>query len=942
MIAQPAENATRAPLPILWRVAAAALILLVLAACGQAESEGQALARARDALDAGDYATAAIHLKSTLSANARNAEARWLLGRVHLAVFDIDAAIKELERAQEYGWPREEVVVPLARAYLLDDPERVLRYAAILVSDEPGFSAETRAELHLIRAIALVQTGKRAGARSEVERAVEIAPDAAPTLLARALLAYQEQAWDEARSYLDRAIAIAPQRAELYSTRGDVAIAQQRFDDALIDYRKASKLWPAHLAFRLALVDLLVRAGDLDAAEAALKIALAAAPDSAPARYLEALIAYQRGDYKAAAEGADRALANAPGNAPALFLAGASTYALGLYERSNQYLAKAGSTFGANKIFKRLYTAVQLQVGEVDAALKSMPDPNGTLEPEDIRFMEAVGMQIAGRGHPERAESLLAAAAEADPDRVSTLLSLARTRIRNDAWAESIAPLQRALELDPDLPQAEVLVVLAALHEKRVDEAREQAQRLRDKYPTKAWPAVLLGLIEAERGELTAAKASFRNALEIDPGHPDAASNLGLVLQAEGKLEEARDAFELALEKRPGDLNLLEKLAVIEARLKNPAKAVEHLEKAIAANPDAERPRTILASAYLMSARPADALRVSKDFAQGRVIGPKLLEVLANASYQLEDYAAATGYFERLLEAKGESAEIQRILAVSAFRSGNNAKAMRAAQRAVDLDSADDQSRLLLARVHAAEGRLSEAKSIVRALLEANPDSTTLLNVDGTLAVAEKRYNDAVDAFRRAYALAPTSEFARRLALALFNAGRITEAETLLTERLQQTPGDGETRFLLANHHLNANNLEPAQREFAILVEQYPDQPLVRNNLAWLLMQAGKPNEALPHAERAYELDKDNPQVLDTLALIHLDLGDKQRALVLLQQASSAAPNDKNIATNLAHTLVANGRRREAKTLLSRLLESSETFSARESAVLLLQELDAN
>ncbi|GAB4323491.1 MAG: hypothetical protein Kow0069_28640 [Promethearchaeota archaeon] len=47
------------------------------------------------------------------------------------------------------------------------------------------------------------------------------------------------------------------------------------------------------------------------------------------------------------------------------------------------------------------------------------------------------------------------------------------------------------------------------------------------------------------------AEASFRDAIDLDPGNPDAHAGLGIVLKAQGRLDEAKAAYEAALEVAP-------------------------------------------------------------------------------------------------------------------------------------------------------------------------------------------------------------------------------------------------------------------------------------------------------------------------------------------------------------------------------------------------------
>ena len=73
-----------------------------------------------------------------------------------------------------------------------------------------------------------------------------------------------------------------------------------------------------------------------------------------------------------------------------------------------------------------------------------------------------------------------------------------------------------------------------------------------------------------------------------------------------------------------------------------------------------------------------------------------------------------------------------------------------------------------------------------------------------------------------------------------------------------------------------------------------PDLPPALNNLAWLYAQKGeKLQEALAYAERANELAPRYPSFMDTLAEVHLKMGNVAKAEDLLKQAALLDPSSE-------------------------------------------------
>ena len=94
-----------------------AVVFGLLVGCGNT-TDADYLERAKDLFDKGQLKAASIELKNALQENQNNAEARRLLGVVHLRAGDPAGAAKELRRAGELGVATDAVQPLLARALL--------------------------------------------------------------------------------------------------------------------------------------------------------------------------------------------------------------------------------------------------------------------------------------------------------------------------------------------------------------------------------------------------------------------------------------------------------------------------------------------------------------------------------------------------------------------------------------------------------------------------------------------------------------------------------------------------------------------------------------------------------------------------------------------------------------------------------------------------------
>ena len=98
----------------------------------------------------------------------------------------------------------------------------------------------------------------------------------------------------------------------------------------------------------------------------------------------------------------------------------------------------------------------------------------------------------------------------------------------------------------------------------------------------------------------------------------------------------------------------------------------------------------------------------------------------------------------------------------------------------------------------------------------------------------------------------------------------------------------------------------------------------------------------MKYAEQAYGLASDNPNVADTLAVILVKRNDLKRALPLLAKANEQAPENADIAYHYAEALAKSGKKGESQEILEGILAQDASFSERDAARLLLEELRSN
>jgi tetratricopeptide (TPR) repeat protein len=128
--------------------------------------------------------------------------------------------------------------------------------------------------------------------------------------------------------------------------------------------------------------------------------------------------------------------------------------------------------------------------------------------------------------------------------------------------AEALAPLDRALAINPADHTARRNRALALLALGRADEAAVIFADLPAREPGEAAEYFALGNAFARDGKFPEAVAAYTRTVALDPAHVAARANLGNALLVSGRAREAIAAYEAALQLNPGDRGLLENLAI--------------------------------------------------------------------------------------------------------------------------------------------------------------------------------------------------------------------------------------------------------------------------------------------------------------------------------------------------------------------------------------------
>lgn len=223
-------------------------------------------------------------------------------------------------------------------------------------------------------------------------------------------------------------------------------------------------------------------------------------------------------------------------------------------------------------------------------------------------------------------------------------------------------------------------------------------------------------------------------------------------------------------------------------------------------------------------------------------------------------------------------------------------------------------------------GKSASAIQVLRPALSTSPQAR---------AIAVKRISEDLTSAKTAVAwikeIEPSSDDTQErfaIAVASFLAGQrlnddalLRNADQAITKLLETTgPLTVDMHYVKGQIAQRLGNSEQAIASYRTVIASVPNNPLVLNNLALVLAEQG--GDALSEAEQlantATKLSSQDPNLLDTLAIVHLRRGQYEQAMKAIEKAIDLDESNPAWRLTQADILEAMGEEDRAKMLRER------------------------
>jgi cellulose synthase operon protein C len=805
---------------------------LIAQHAGVALPEAEATADLKSSLAAAYAAAGNSGLARTAAAAALQAKPGYapaiVVGaRLSAADGDVDGALRQLDQVLASDAGHE--AAGLLKAEMLlrskNDPAAALdRYLKVREANPKSIPAHSG----IVKL--LLDQGKGAQARKELEPLKEFAPNHPETLFLRAGFAFDDQDFKAVRELTDRLLAKSPNNERVLVLAGAAEYRMGRYTLAQGLLGRALKVAPGAVPTRQLLAQSLMRAGLADKALEVLQPVIDSPQADATSLSLAGGAYLQAGDAKRSEAAFQRALKLAPNDSQVRTSAAVAQLGRGdggAAIAQLQALAREDSGASANLALVSARMRLQDAKGAlqaIDDLQKKMPDRalpldlrgrvqvqqgdaagatasfSKALEKEPNYFPAAVGLAALefNAGKPGPARQRFEALIKADPKDFRPRLALAQLDTQLNAPEATVAAqLREAIKVAPTQPETHLALLDHLINNRDHSAALLAAQEATSALPNDLRVVAALGHIQLLAGEGQRAVATLKQLAALQPKNPVPLTRLAEALVATKDTDGAMQALRQAVAAQPDDLPAQRSLALL-----------------------------------LADKRSAEAMAIARSIQQRLPKDPAGFMLQAEIEERAKNWAGAASAYQSALQRR------------------------QATEIAIRLHGA-----------LSAAGKGSDAARVASDWQKSNPKDAAFVFYLGDQALAAKNWSKAEELYRAVLALKPNNAVAMNNVAWLLASQRKPGAVEMAERAVALLPDRAALLDTLAFAQEADNKLDVAVTTQQRAVQLEPKAPGLRLRLAQLLAKQGNKAEALKLLDGLQQLGATFPEQAEVAAL---------------------------------------------------------------------------
>ena len=753
-------------------------------------------------------------------------------------------------------------------------------------------SPEEKAERYSREGTEFLEEGDLAKAYIQYQNALKNNEEHVPTLLGLAEIAERRQDFEAMFGFLQRAVRLDPTQIDAQIRLGKLFLISSDETSALEKADKALELDPNNTDAKSLKSGILLKIGDNAGAVELAREVLAEDPKNAEAVTVVVTDLTVKGDREAALAELNKALDLNPQVAMLQLLRIHTLKTLGRDDEAHSAYAKLIDLFPNQSAYRRVYANELIARKDLDGAQAQL-EAIVRLNPENLDAkLDVVRIVKVAKGTPA-AEAKLKSYIEADPGDTQLKFALADfylgegDREKSDAQLEELAGSK---EQDISF-RAKNKIAASYLANGEQDKAKPIIDEILASDDRNTDALIKLAALQIDDEEYDQAIVNLRTALNNSPDAYDAMILMSAAFERQDNFSFAQSELAKAYDSSKRDPKITNRYARFLLRRKNVDRAEQVLEDSLSTHPTDVDNLQLLASIRLSRQDWRGAEEVATQIEAIGKSGELSSSIKSAAYVGLQDFDSVI----ETLSAQNENAPLKSrpltALITAYIKEDRTEEAKELLERIIETDEENYDARILLARVQVAQENLDGFEATLIDATERNPARAEAFELLYRTYLADGRRTEAASLIERGLRAEPESEALRVFkADVLLNQGDREAALELYDELIEARPTD---RIIANNFVSLSSDLRTDAASIARALEVSKaiadlDNPYYSDTVGWANYRAGNYATAVEYLTKAVEGAGDNAEMLYHLGAAQFASGDKESAKTTLESALSA------------------------------------------------------
>lgn len=882
------------------------ILLSFYANISKADENNDLYEKALSKIQAGDSATALIHVKNLLKKDQDNLPARLLFAQILLDYGELAAAEDQYNRALNLKVDKSLIMLPLAKVLMLQS-----KYDELLETIDVGnYGAKVNSGIYTYRGSAFTQLNQPQQAKISLENALSLDITNVDAMLGLATLASATKNQTEYNKYLAMAKAQAPDNSSVWFYQGESFRRLGLKNEAIEAYNKSINITPNHIEARRSRAIINIENNRFKEANEDLIFITKIAAEDPFTRLIQALYYSKTNEsrksqdilletsYKFSQIDSEKF----DQFSPLLFIDGLTHYLLGNTHDAKKSLTKFLSENPVSDEAKEILSDIAIQQGQYDDAIKLLSQ----IEPQYLSKRSAT-LLLSAYLSKQDPKTLISTYKNLSPDfqEISHLKKLYALGLMISGESNKAIELLKLQANETGKLSTQLMLGYYYLQFQLFEQAIELAKELekKEQLPNSALNFIAVSYESNKQPEQ--AKVFFKKALAQTPYDPIITVNLVQLLMRNQALDEADKMTSEFLERNTTHQQMLKlRGEILHENLKYADAISTFLALEILNDKDIEV-KYHLVNLYLKLRQPQEVLAKTKDIRRLEPLSSAVLIAEAKAYLMSNNLEKAKKSLNIAFGLNFNNADkLTRIADLQI-----NAKDWQYAERSINeikrLSPKHNELPILKARILFGQGKADQAIKKLNAVRDKSPQ---VLQYLARFYMSDKQTNNAIVYARKTYEKQASSSAMQLLLQLYWQKNKSDDAFILLEQWLINNPKDFSTRRVYANLLSQKQQLDKSKKEYEIILVDKPNDVFSLNNLAILLLQEENYTNALELAQKALNVEPQSAVINDTVGWILVKQKKAEQALPYLRTSFARDANNTTTRYHLAIALAESNR----------------------------------